>query len=200
MNVIKSGATHERGQRTRGRMVRGAAQLLRERGYSGMGFREVIGLTGAPRGSIYHHFPGGKAQLATEAVRYAGGIATDVLRRSLDEGDPVAALRAFVELWRADFERSGGRAGCPVLAVAAEAHDNAPELQDAAADEFGRWQAAFASSLQRAGVSPARSSRLAVLVVSAVEGAIVLSRANRDPQPLLDVAQELEGTLRDATA
>jgi AcrR family transcriptional regulator len=194
MSVIMSA----RGARTRRRMVRGAAQLLRERGYTGTGFREVIDLTGAPRGSIYHHFPGGKAELAGEAVGYVGGLAREAIEGKLAEGDPIAALRAFVELWRADFERSGYRAGCPIVAVAVESQDEAPELLDAAAQAFGQWESAFAGALRRAGVARARAQRLASLVVSAVEGAIVLSRARRDPRPLLDVARELEATLADA--
>ena len=179
-------------------MVRGAAQLLRERGYTGTGFREVIELTGAPRGSIYHHFPGGKAQLAQEAVEYAGGLASEVMATTLEEGDPVGTLRAFVAIWVQGFERSGGRAGCPVMAVAVEAHDDAPELLDAASGEFERWQAAFAASIRKAGVGRARATRLAALVVAGVEGGIALSRARRDAQPLLDVAEELEITLREA--
>lgn len=186
------------GERTRGRMIRGAAQLLRERGYTGTGFREVIALTGAPRGSIYHHFPGGKAELAEEAVDYVGGLARQAIEGSLDDGEPVAALRAFVELWRADFERSGFRAGCPILAVAVENHEGAPELLDAADRAFGRWRDAFAGSLRSAGVPAARSRRLAGLVVAAIEGAIALSRAQRDSAPLADVARELEATIRDA--
>src|SRR5262245_55101569 len=67
------------GERTRSKMVRGAAELLRERGYSGTGFREVIEITGAPRGSIYHHFPDGKAQLAGEAVEYVGALAREAI-------------------------------------------------------------------------------------------------------------------------
>ncbi len=181
-------------------MVRGATQLLRERGYTGTGFREVIERTGAPRGSIYHHFPGGKAELAREAVDHAGEVAGAAIDDSLAAGDPIGALRAFVELWRADFVRSGGRAGCPIVAVAVEAHDEAPELLDAADGAFRRWQRAFAGSLSRAGVGRTRAARLAALVVSAVEGAIVLSRARRDPQPLLDVTRELEATLREAIA
>jgi AcrR family transcriptional regulator len=181
-------------------MVRGAAQLLRERGYSGTGFREVIERTGAPRGSIYHHFPGGKSQLAGEAVDYVGGIARSAIEASFADGDPVAALRSFVELWRADFERSGGRAGCPIVAVAVESHDEAPELLDAAARAFDAWRDAFAASLVGSGVPERRARRLATLVVSAVEGAIVLSRAERDPAPLVEVAGELEGTLRAALA
>jgi AcrR family transcriptional regulator len=177
-------------------MVRGAAHLLRERGYTGTGFREVIERTGAPRGSIYHHFPGGKAQLAGEAVEYVGGLAREVIAAPLAEGDPIAALRGFVELWRADFERSGHRAGCPIAAVAVERHDDAPELLDAAAGAFERWRSAFADSLRSAGVRGRRADRLATLVVSAVEGAIVLSRAERDSEPLLDVGRELERVIR----
>ena len=200
MRAHDQGGRSTRGERTRRRMVRGAAQLLRQRGYTGTGFREVIELTGAPRGSIYHHFPGGKAQLAEEAVAYAGEAARQVIDDALVAGDPVRALRAFVELWRADFERSEGAAGCPIVAVAVETHDDAPELLEAAAGAFAAWQDAFAASLRRAGVGRARSARLAALVVAAVEGAIVLSRAEGDPSPLLDVAAELERTLRDALA
>jgi AcrR family transcriptional regulator len=186
------------GERTRQRMVRGAAQLLRQRGYTGTGFREVIELTGAPRGSIYHHFPGGKAQLAGEAVDYVGGLARESIAGPLADGDPIRALRGFVGLWRADFERSGGRAGCPIAAVAVENHDEAPELLESAARAFEQWRSAFAECLGRAGVPRARADRLAALVVSAVEGAIVLSRAERDPAPLLDVARELEVAIEAA--
>jgi len=181
-------------------MVRGAATLLRQHGYTGTGFREVIAATGAPRGSIYHHFPGGKAQLAGEAVEYAAGLAREAIAEPLDSGDPIGALRAFVALWRLEFERSGYRAGCPIAAVAVEAHDDAPELLDTAAAAFGRWQEAFAASLRTAGVARPRSERLANLVVSAVEGAIVISRARRDPEPLELAGRELEGLLAEALA
>jgi AcrR family transcriptional regulator len=179
-------------------MVRGAAQLLRERGYSGTGFREVIERTGAPRGSIYHHFPGGKAQLAGEAVDWVGGLARSAIEQSFAEGGPIAGLRAFVDIWRADFERSGYRAGCPIVAVAVENHEDAPELLDSAARAFDAWRSTFADSLRAAGVEDARAGRLAALVVSAVEGAIVLSRAERDPTPLLEVAAELEDVIAAA--
>jgi AcrR family transcriptional regulator len=194
MDVIMSAA----GERTKRKMVRGAAQLLRERGYSGTGFREVIELTGAPRGSIYHHFPGGKAELAGEAVDYVAGLAQATIEEALARGDVIGAVRMFVELWRADFQRSGGRAGCPVVAVAVESHDDAPELLDRAGAAFRGWRRAFAASLVEAGVEAARAERLAALVVSAVEGAIVLSRAEGSPAPLLEVADELEGVLKTA--
>jgi len=194
MTVIVTAA----GERTKSKMVRGAAELLRERGYSGTGFREVIEITGAPRGSIYHHFPEGKAQLAEEAVEYVGALAREAIAGPFEDADPVGALRTFVELWRRDFERSGYRAGCPIAAVAVENHDEAPQLLDAAAGAFEQWRIAFADCLRRAGADESRAESLAVLVVSAVEGAIVLSRAERDSAPLVEVAGELERTIEAA--
>ena len=194
----RGAAATERGERTRRRMVRGAAALLRERGYTGTGFREVIEATGAPRGSIYHHFPGGKAQLAKEAVDYAADLGLESVQASLEAGDPIRALRAFVGFWRADFERSGFRAGCPIVAVAVESHDEAPELLAAADSAFSRWESVFSESLRKAGASADHADRLANLVIAAVEGAIVVSRARRDPQPLVQAERELEAVLAQA--
>src|SRR3954462_5636802 len=103
---------------SRNRMIESAALLFREHGYSGTGFRDVIEHSGAPRGSIYHHFPGGKAELATETVRYAGAAIAAEIERLARDGDAVAVLRAFVGWWRHLLERSDFRAGCPVVAVA----------------------------------------------------------------------------------
>ncbi|ADB54087.1 TetR/AcrR family transcriptional regulator [Conexibacter woesei] len=182
---------------SRDRMVRSAALLLRERGYAGTGFRDVIAHSEAPWGSIYHHFPGGKAQLAEEAVGYAGDVVTRLIEQSPPD-DPVATLRAFVTIWKQGLETSGYRAGCPVLAVATEAPDDLPALTDAAAAAFARWEEALAASLRRAGVPRARARRLATIVVAAIEGAVVLSRARRDTRPLDDVGKELELAIQDA--
>ena len=123
---------------------------------------------------------------------YAGDIAGEVIDDALASGDPIGALRAFVEMWRGAFERSGGRAGCPVVAIAVETHDDAPELLDAAAMRSPGGSAASAARFAALASPRDRADRLAALVVSAVEGGIVLSRAQRDPRPLLDVARELE--------
>lgn len=184
---------------SRERMVRSAALLLREHGYAGTGFRDVIAHSEAPWGSIYHHFPGGKAQLAEEAVRYAGDLVAQLIEHSPPD-DPVAALRGFIALWREGLERSGFRAGCPVVAVATEAPADQPALSQAAAHAFAQWEQALATTLRRAGIPAARSRRLATITVAGIEGAIVLARTRRSTQPLDDVAKELELALRAAIA
>jgi AcrR family transcriptional regulator len=178
-------------------MVESAALLFREQGYSGTGFRDVIDHSGAPRGSIYHHFPGGKSELAAETVRYAGEVVAARLERAARKGDPVVALRSYLDGWRRALEDSGFRAGCPVLAVAIETHDDAA-VADATAEVFERWEQMFAETLREAGVPRARATRVATLTVAAIEGAVVLCRAERSTAPLLDVGRELEGVIAAA--
>src|SRR3569833_2507086 len=102
---------------SRERMVRSAAYLLREHGYSGTAFSDVIAHSGAPRGSIYHHFPGGKTQLAEEAVRYTDNFVAAGMRAATRDDDPVAAVRANHNKKHHKQKNSGFRAGCPIVAV-----------------------------------------------------------------------------------
>jgi AcrR family transcriptional regulator len=182
---------------SRNRMIESAALLFREHGYSGTGFRDVIEHSGAPRGSIYHHFPGGKEQLAADTVAWAAAVIERRIERAAQNGDPVVALGMFVDAWREVLEDSNFRAGCPIVAVAAEAHVGSTATAAAAA-AFARWQDLITRALLDAGVGRTDARRLATLVVAAVEGAILLCRARRDIRPLRDVHRALEATLRTA--
>ena len=177
-------------------MIVSAALLLREKGLTGTSFGDVIEHSGAPRGSIYHHFPDGKEQLVEEAVRYAGDYIAASIDRAARSGDPIAALREFTTTWRTVLAASDFRAGCPVVAVAVEAREDDSALTAAASDAFARWRTALARLLRDRGLTPARSRRLATTAVAAIEGAVVLCRASRDLQPLADVGNELETMLR----
>src|ERR1700761_9551088 len=148
---------------SRNRMIQSAALLFREHGYSGTGFRDVIEHSGAPRGSIYHHFPGGKEQLAAETVAWAAGVIERRLDRAARGGDPIAALGMFVDSWREVLEDSNFRAGCPIVAVAAEA-DAGSTASAAAAAAFARWRDLLARALLTAGVGRATARQLATLV------------------------------------
>ncbi|MGH3382452.1 MAG: TetR/AcrR family transcriptional regulator [Actinoallomurus sp.] len=176
---------------TRERMVRSAAYLFRERGVSGTAFSDVIAHSGAPRGSIYHHFPGGKLQLAEEAVRYIGDFLGAGVHAATRDDDPAASVRAFLGWWRRVLVKSDFRAGCPIVAVTVESQLPVSAM-DAAADAFRRWEDAISAGLVSAGAAPARAARLATLIVGAVEGATIMCRARRSLRPLDDVTAELE--------
>ena len=195
-------ATRRTSQRpsSRDRMVASAAMLIREKGLTGTSFGDVIEHSGAPRGSIYHHFPGGKTQLVEDAVRYAGEYIVGTIDRAAEDGDPVKVLRAFTAAWRRVLEDSDFRAGCPVVAVAVEAHEDESTLTAAVSDVFARWHESLVGLLRARSVSEARSRRLAMTMVAAIEGAVVLCRATRSVQPLNDVGRELETLLDEALA
>jgi len=183
---------------SREKMIASTALLLREKGLTGTSFGDVLEHSGAPRGSIYHHFPDGKAELVHEAVRFAGSYVAHTIDGAACDGGPIAVLRAFVATWRTTLKSSDFRAGCPVVAVAVEAHDQTPELRAAAAETFTEWQSKLTQLLSRNDIPAARAQRLATLTVAAIEGAVVICRAQQNTQPLDEVATELEQTLVQA--
>lgn len=177
---------------SRERMVAGAADMIRRRGLNATSVRELAKHAQAPLGSTYHYFPGGKSQLATEAVRFADALAARKLAKELPAG-PAAGLRAFVDMWRNVLIDSDFRAGCPVLAVAVEEpadSDDAP--QRAAAQAFRNWIELLAGSLREHGATDADAEQVATLIVAAVEGAVAMCRAERSTRALDQVATRLE--------
>ena len=178
----------------RRRMVQSAAQLFGERGFAGAGLRDVVARSDAPRGSIYHHFPGGKAQLAQEAARHAADAAAGPAERT---SDPVAALHAYLDGWRSELQANDFRAGSALAAVAM-APEEATGTREAAAAGYARWSEAFTAALRQSGVRRKKAARLATLSMAAIEGAVVLCRARRDTVPLDDIGRELELAIETA--
>jgi AcrR family transcriptional regulator len=171
-------------------MIISTALLVRERGARGTSLDDILAHSGAPRGSVYHHFPGGREQLLREATAYAGGYVARRLERQ-DQGDPLAPLDALFTEYEHNLLRTDFRAGCPVVAVAIEAPEEGPDLRDSALQAFDRWRVAVAGSLERAGLPAVRADELSTHVIAAFEGAIILSRAYRDLEPLRRVRGEL---------
>jgi AcrR family transcriptional regulator len=177
-------------------MIWSAALLMRKHGVEGTSFSEVIDRSGAPRGSIYHHFPGGKSQLIEEATRYAGDFIASGLVAALAEEDPVDAIRQFAAGWSALLRRSDFTAGCPVVAASLEG-ERTPGARDAAAAAFARWHEILAGALEPHVGDAARAGELATLAIASVEGAVLLVRATRSPEPLEQVSAALERLLAD---
>ena len=181
----------------RERMIRSAALLFRERGIHGTSFADVLAHSGAPRGSVYHHFRGGKTQLAEEAIRWAGEFTVAGAAAALVEEDPVAAVGVFGRRWTTILRESDFTAGCPIVAAALEG-EREPTVRDVAGEVFADWQATIAASLHERGLPPARAGSVATLLIAAIEGGIIMSRAERSSRPLEQVAAELEHVMAAA--
>lgn len=162
---------------TRDRLITAMLDALRRRGYHGIGLTELLASAGAPKGVLYHHFPGGKAELAVAAVR----VAIDGMLGSLDRllkkhADPADALAAWMEgaqklLLASEFER-----GCPLATIALESAREDAAIRNALADGFAAIRARLAAALERHGVAADAARQTAMLIVSAYEGALLQAR------------------------
>jgi AcrR family transcriptional regulator len=171
-------------------MVDGAVVLLAKRGLQATSFSTVLEATGAPRGSLYHHFPGGKDQLVTEAVDLAGERAL----RALDSktgASPLELTEYFLGMWRLVLTASDFSAGCSVLAVTVAT--DSPELLERSSTVFRSWRAKLAELFEQGGLVPADARRFAATLVASSEGAVVLSRAERSMEPFELVAEQMIG-------
>lgn len=162
----------------REQMIRGAAELLATRGVQGTSFADVLAHTGAPRGSIYHHFPGGKDELVQAAARSVGeGVVA--LLDSIDAPSPAKVIDGFVDGWRAVLVSGEFESGCAVAATCLGSSE-ADALRSLAGEIFASWEAALSRAFVRSGATRRQADDLAVVCLSAVEGGLVLGRAAHD--------------------
>jgi AcrR family transcriptional regulator len=181
----------------RDRMLRSAALLLREHGVEGTSFSQVLAHSGAPRGSIYHYFPGGKAQMIEEATRLAGDFIGQMIVAPLQSDDPLIMLDGTRAFWADVLGRSEFRSGCPIVASTLDG-ENSPEARDAAADVFAGWEKQLADALRRHGVEDRKAAGLATMTWAGIEGAVIIARAQRSMDPLDRVLDQLRDLLASA--
>jgi TetR/AcrR family transcriptional regulator, lmrAB and yxaGH operons repressor len=176
---------------TRTKMLISAAQVMRERGAAGVTIDEVLTRSGAPRGSVYYHFPDGRNQILTEALRYAGDAITADIDAAAGRGAKVL-LRRFVEFWERVLADSNFNAGCPVVAAAIGSADDDVLLAAEAGRIFAHWRTALTSAFVADGFLEPDADSLAVMSIAALEGAVVLCRSLRSSDPLHKVYEQLE--------
>jgi len=173
---------------SRERMVRSAAALIAARGVSATSLSDVVAESQAPRGSIYHHFPRGKEQLAEDAVRWTSALVLAHIDSAT--GSPGDVLRHFTGLWRRVVLASNGASGCAVAGVAIDSGAEAG-LLGVAGEVFQGWSKALARQLERAGLGAGRARSIALATLAGMEGALILCRTERSVAPLDTVAAEL---------
>jgi len=199
--MTEAGASEGQVLAPRERMVRSAAQLIRRKGVSGTGMREIVTEADAPRGSLQHYFPGGKEELVSDALLWMGDVAARRIQRCLDGlqvRTPGALLASILDVWRRDLVREEFSAGCPLVAAAADTATTSTQLRQVLQRSFDGWIEPLSASLEQLGVPSDRSGNLAIVVIAALEGAIILARIRQDLTPFDAVVQEL-GPLLDAT-
>lgn len=198
-------ASQARALPPRERMVRSAAQLIRRKGVTGTGMREIVTEADAPRGSLQHYFPGGKEEIVSDALLWSGDVAARRIHRCLREltsRTPSALLASILDIWRRELTEEQFSAGCPLVAAAADTAATSEQLRQVLRRAFDGWLEPLSKSLVDLGVPLERSDNLAIVVIAALEGAIILARIRRDLTPFdaltLELGPALDGVARPA--
>jgi TetR/AcrR family transcriptional regulator, lmrAB and yxaGH operons repressor len=176
--------TVPRPDRSRAALVENAATLFRRQGYAATGLNQILDEASVKAGSLYHHFPQGKQQLAAAVVDAAGADIEALLRRFLATGRPVAdIIDRWIDLLVAGLA-GDQRDGCPIEPIATESVNASPLVRAASARAFKGWCAAIEDRLRSEGWAAASAKTVALAVISLIEGALILSRIAGDPAAL----------------
>ena len=171
------------------RMTRSAARLIGACGMNGTSFSDVIADSRAPRGSIYHHFPQGKEQLAAEAIGWMSEQIS-AYQEAAPTDSPEQVLAHFVEFWRRSATDSQGSNGCPVTGVAVDTSAGAP-IMTSVRQAFDSWARLLQGQLETAGLPRARARPIALTTLACMEGALILCKAEGSSAPMKIAAAEL---------
>ncbi|EMJ95672.1 transcriptional regulator, TetR family [Leptospira alstonii serovar Pingchang str. 80-412] len=170
--------------RTKQEMITAARKLIQTKGVAATGLMEVVTVAETSRGSIYHHFPGGKDELICLAIDEAAVLAeASILRAGKKGRNVVDVIRRIASVFRMIPENSKWQVGCPVAATAIEGHSQSPVVRDAVANAFSRWSKAIEFTLSNAGLEPDKAKLAGVGIIAALEGGLILARGLSSSEP-----------------
>ncbi len=174
-------------------MLTAAASLFRVRGYSGIGIAELLEKSGAPRGSLYFHFPGGKEQIGAEVIN-GFAVRTAARFRELDESG--VELGKFIEIvFKTTAKESNAcdfHGSCPIAAIAAGFGAEDELLAEAIRNCFAAWEAAISDAARKRGMSEDNAAVFASAFLASMEGAFVLSKAQRSTAPHVNASRAMQ--------
>jgi len=169
----------------KGNTLAAAAKLFQQQGYHGTALQDILAAAGSPRGSLYFHFPGGKEQIGSAALTLAGETVRQAIARAAEtSGDAESFLTQVIRGMAADLERSNHRDGCPIATTALETAAHSDALGAAARAAFQTWELELKRGLFRFGMPAGDADLVATLVLSQLQGALLLARTYRSPEPL----------------
>ena len=176
-------------------MIITTAKLMRRQGYHGTGLNQIVAEAAAPKGSMYFHFPGGKEQLAAEAIA-ASAVYLDAAMRACEGSTTLESIDRYLGEAASVLQRSDFTEGCPLATVVLEVAPTSTAIGNACHDAIELLMARIAEWLQRDGFTVGRARQRALLVYAAIEGALMFGKALRSVEPLTALRDQLPELLR----
>ena len=188
---------------TRERIIKASSALFMERGYSASGLKQISAASEAPIGSLYHFFPGGKEELAAETLRESGAAYQALVEAIFDSApDVVTGVRDCFEGAAATLRATDYADACPIATVALEVASSDDALRAVTATTFASWLDSCSARLERGGMEPSRARTLATVLIAALEGGFLLSRAAKDTTAMDEIGAVMveltEAAVREA--
>jgi TetR/AcrR family transcriptional repressor of lmrAB and yxaGH operons len=174
-------------------MLLAAVELFSARGYEGVGVAELLEKSGAPRGSLYFHFPGGKQQIGAEVVARVGAEVAARFRGLHDSGVDLDTF--IVRVFKTTAKESKERcyeASCPMAAIATGFGNNDVKLAEAVRGVFDSWEAEIKNAAVARGISDANAAIFASAMITAIEGAFIISKAQRSSAPHVNASRAIQ--------
>jgi AcrR family transcriptional regulator len=182
---------------TRDRIIEASAALFMQRGLAGSGLKQIAAESEATIGSLYHWFPGGKDELAAETLRASGAAYQALVEAVLDAAPDIVTAVADCFAGAAEALRASGFAdACPVATVALEVASSDEQLRQVTAEVFESWLRAGSDRFEGGGIEPTRARELATLLVAALEGGFLLSRAAKHTAPMEAIGRVMTDLVR----
>ena len=170
-----------------------AVKLFRQQGYHGTALNDILAAAGSPRGSLYFHFPGGKEEIGESALTLAGEAVRQGIVRAAEASDSTEMfLTRVARAMAADLEKSDYQEGCPIATTALETSAQSDVLGEATSAAFRKWEIEISSGLERFGMTSDEADQVATMVLSQLEGALLLARTYRSPEPLQRAEEALK--------
>lgn len=168
------------------------SRLLQSQGFHATGIQQILMESGIPKGSLYYHFPLGKAELAAGSVENSAEIVAQILSEIISaESDPVEAVRIFCDFYIEELERESFTLGCPIATITLEAAATNDKIHQACKAGFEKLSTGFTNLLEGKGIPAQRASELATFALASIEGALVLCKARRSTGPLVIIRDHL---------
>jgi TetR/AcrR family transcriptional repressor of lmrAB and yxaGH operons len=178
---------------SKGKTLAAAARLFRQQGYHGTALHDILAAGGSPRGSLYFHFPGGKEEIGETALTLAGEAVRQAIAHAAETSESAEMfVTRIARGMAADLEKSGFREGCPIATTALETSAQSDALGAATRGAFEKWENEIKRGLERFGMMSDRADLTATLVLSQLEGALLLARTYRSLAPMQRAEQALK--------
>jgi len=182
---------------SKGKTLAAAVKLFRQQGFHGTALHDILAAGGSPRGSLYFHFPGGKEEIGEAALTLAGEAVRQGIAQAAEASESAETFVTRVaRSMAADLEKSDYRDGCPIATTALETSAQSEVLGQATRTAFRKWEAEIKRGLERFGMESEDADLVATAVLSQLEGALLLARTYRSPEPLQRAEQALKLLVR----